>query len=124
MNNKIYLAFKLRNLFIIPKFYSSSAENNLTVEGVTKENVSNHLSNNKEKNESINTILEPCKEDLSSITPALVPSFNLASYVNKSTSLQEFVKLGVDISKLEKRRFASELILGLDFKKDVEKYIW
>ena len=122
MNNKIHFAFKLRNVFKIPKLYSSTVNNIPSVENELKENVIDK-GLNEEKNETINNILEPCKEDLSNIAPNLAPSFNFAPYVNNSPSLIEFVKLGVDLSKLEKRTNAREIILRLDFEKDVQKYI-
>ncbi|XP_014259981.1 transcription termination factor 3, mitochondrial [Cimex lectularius] len=52
-----------------------------------------------------------------------VLSFNIAPFADKSPTLQELVKLGVDLSKIEKTRHAHELVLRLDFERDVQKYI-
>lgn len=51
------------------------------------------------------------------------PSFNLAAYVNKSESLTKFVELGVDLSKIEKRKGLAQFILKLDFERDVKEHL-
>lgn len=52
------------------------------------------------------------------------PSFNIiAPFVNDSELLKNFVHLGVNLSKLEKRRGIMEFILRLDFERDVKKYL-
>ncbi|XP_075211547.1 mitochondrial transcription termination factor 3 [Lycorma delicatula] len=61
-------------------------------------------------------------ENVSDYAPAIVPSFNLAAYVNNSPTLQEFVKLGVKLYKLEKQKDVAELILKLDFE-DIKHYL-
>ncbi|XP_075153010.1 mitochondrial transcription termination factor 3 [Haematobia irritans] len=50
---------------------------------------------------------------------ALEPTYNLAAYVNKSELLQGFIKLGVDLSSIEKRKGLPEFVLKLDMEKDV-----
>lgn len=66
----------------------------------------------------------PLSKDLyTSVTPALRPSFNLAAYVNNSETLQQFIKLGVDLSRIERRQGIPEFILKLDFEKDVKNHI-
>ncbi|CAH1397397.1 unnamed protein product [Nezara viridula] len=52
-----------------------------------------------------------------------LPLINFAAYVNKSTTLQEFVKLGVNLHIIELTRGAQELILKLNFDRDVKKYL-
>ncbi|XP_066906301.1 transcription termination factor 3, mitochondrial [Halyomorpha halys] len=52
-----------------------------------------------------------------------VPLFNLAAYVNKNSTLQEFVKLGVNLHIIELKKGAQEIILKLDFERDVKKYL-
>ncbi|KAK9503832.1 hypothetical protein O3M35_010306 [Rhynocoris fuscipes] len=66
--------------------------------------------------------LDICKEDVSDYAPFLAPTYNIAAYVNKSPSLQQFIKLGVDLHRIEKKGLI-ELLLKNDFERDVKKYI-
>lgn len=68
-------------------------------------------------------VLAECNEDVSSYTPYYVPSFNFAAYVNKSYTLQQLVKLGVNLHKFESMKGVPEAILQLDFDRDVQKYL-
>ena len=52
------------------------------------------------------------------------PSFNFAAYVNKSESLRKFVELGVDLSKIEKKKGLPQYVLKLDFERDVKKHLF
>lgn len=67
------------------------------------------------REEVLNKYLKPKKNYL--------PLFNFAAYVNKSRTLQEFVKLGVNLHIIELTRGAQEIILKLDFERDVKKYL-
>ncbi|XP_073836764.1 mitochondrial transcription termination factor 3 [Musca autumnalis] len=49
----------------------------------------------------------------------LQPTYNLAAYVNKSELLQNFIKMGVDLSAIEKRKGLAQFILTLDMERDV-----
>jgi mTERF domain-containing protein len=69
------------------------------------------------------SVLEPCTEDLSTIAPHFQPSFNFAAYVNNSPTLQELVKLGVDLHSLERKKDVPEFILRLEFNRDMRKHI-
>ncbi|KAF2899919.1 hypothetical protein ILUMI_06258 [Ignelater luminosus] len=69
------------------------------------------------------SVLEDCNEDISHIAPYLQPSFNFAAYVNKSETLQQLVKLGVDLHKLEKKVKVPPYILKLDFEKDIKNHV-
>lgn len=60
---------------------------------------------------------------INSIGPAIRCSFNLASFVDRSYTLQQLVKLGVDLSQIEANRDATELIMKLDFETDCKPYI-
>ncbi|XP_061402723.1 transcription termination factor 3, mitochondrial-like [Musca vetustissima] len=51
--------------------------------------------------------------------PGLQPTYNLAAYVNKSELLQNFIKMGVDLSAIEKRKGLAQFVLTLDMEKDV-----
>lgn len=67
--------------------------------------------------------LDVCTEDLSDIGPYLTPTFSFAKYANKSRTIQELVKLGVELYKLELKEGMVQYILGLDFDADVKPYI-
>jgi hypothetical protein len=69
------------------------------------------------------SVLEPCTEDLSTVAPFFQPSFNFAAYVNNSPTLQELVKLGVDLHSLERRKDVPEFILRLEFRRDMKEHI-
>lgn len=51
------------------------------------------------------------------------PTFNFAAYVNKSVTLQKFVELGVDLSKIEKKKGLPQFVLKLDFDRDVKNHL-
>lgn len=67
--------------------------------------------------------LEPNVTNFSTISPALRPTFNLAAYVNESYSLQQLVKLGVELYKFDNKPEIMETILKLDFERDMKPYI-
>ncbi|KAF6214205.1 hypothetical protein GE061_008944 [Apolygus lucorum] len=69
------------------------------------------------------SVLDKCSEDVSDYTLHTPPSFNLAGYVDRSPHLQEFMKLGVNLDKIERTRGAAEVILRLDFERDAKPYI-
>ncbi|XP_070495366.1 transcription termination factor 3, mitochondrial, partial [Chironomus tepperi] len=51
------------------------------------------------------------------------PTFNFAAYVNKSETLQKFVELGVDLSKIEKKKGLPQFLMRLDFNRDVRNHL-
>uniref|UniRef100_UPI001A9D9714 transcription termination factor 3, mitochondrial-like n=1 Tax=Ictidomys tridecemlineatus TaxID=43179 RepID=UPI001A9D9714 len=56
--------------------------------------------------------------------PPLPPdSFTLRDYVDHSETLQKLVFLGVDLSKIEKHPDAANLLLRLDFEKDIKQIL-
>lgn len=57
------------------------------------------------------------------IAPFIKPTFNLAAYANKSRTLQQFLDLGVDLHKIEKRKGLGQFFLQLDFDKDVKDHL-
>lgn len=69
------------------------------------------------------TPLEPNVTNFSTVSPALRPTFNLAAYVNESYSLQQLVKLGVQLYKFDNNPKIMETILKLDFEHDMKPYI-
>ncbi|TMW47016.1 hypothetical protein DOY81_007902 [Sarcophaga bullata] len=50
----------------------------------------------------------------------LLPTYNLAAYVNESELLQQFVQLDVDLSSIEKRKGLAQFVLGLKLEEDVK----
>lgn len=78
-----------------------------------------------EKEEQIQgrSILAPV-DDESEIyaEPMLRPAYNLAAYVQKSKTLQQLMKLGVNLDRLNEKR-AGQFIANLDFKRDIEPYV-
>lgn len=77
----------------------------------------------EEERENSRSILAPV-EDESKIyaEPMLRPTFNLAAYVQKSETLQQFLKLGVNLHKLDALG-AGQFVANLDFMRDVQPYI-
>nr|XP_020640984.1 transcription termination factor 3, mitochondrial isoform X1 [Pogona vitticeps]XP_020640985.1 transcription termination factor 3, mitochondrial isoform X1 [Pogona vitticeps] len=59
--------------------------------------------------------------DILAKPPLPLASFTLKDYVDHSETLRQLVHLGVDLSKVEKRRGAGQLLLQLDFEKDIQK---
>lgn len=77
-----------------------------------------------EENASARSILQPVNDENEIYAePMLRPTFNLAAYVRKSETLQQLVKLGVDLSQLDRLR-VGQFIVNLDFKTDIEPYIF
>ncbi|XP_015118742.1 transcription termination factor 3, mitochondrial [Diachasma alloeum] len=66
--------------------------------------------------------LDECDEDMSDLGPYHRPSFNFAAYANKSETIQELVKLGVELWKLEAQQGAMEAILSKKFE-EMKPYI-
>ncbi|XP_076291827.1 mitochondrial transcription termination factor 3 isoform X2 [Lasioglossum baleicum] len=67
--------------------------------------------------------LDKCNEDLSYIGPYTNATFNFAKFADDSFTIQQLVKLGVELYKLEKDREVVEMFLSLDFDKDIKPYI-
>ena len=51
------------------------------------------------------------------------PSFNMAPYVNESPILSNLVKIGVSLAEIEKKERAADIIIKLDFEKDVQPFL-
>lgn len=51
------------------------------------------------------------------------PSHNLAAYINKSSTLQQLIKLGVDLHRIERRRGLAQFVLRLDFDRDMRQHL-
>ncbi|KAJ7337982.1 hypothetical protein JRQ81_010508 [Phrynocephalus forsythii] len=77
--------------------------------------------------ESPSHALENISEEEAIHIPAKPPlppaSFTLKDYVDHSETLRKLVHLGVDLSKVERRKGAGQLLLQLDFEKDIQKIL-
>lgn len=71
------------------------------------------------------SVLDPpiSKDLITCATPSLKQTFNLAAYVNNSETLQQLLKLGVDLSQIERRKGLPQFVLKLDFEKDIKNHI-
>lgn len=67
------------------------------------------------------TIKNKSDKDCLSFTSA---TFNLAAYANKSETLKQFVELGVDLSKIEKKKGLPQFLLQLDFNDNVKPHLF
>ncbi|XP_076633359.1 mitochondrial transcription termination factor 3 [Colletes latitarsis] len=82
-----------------------------------------HEYNNILKDTSVPGPFDICTEDLSHLGPCIEPTYNFAAFADKSHTIQQLVKLGVELYKIEKQREAVELLLSLDFDKDIKPYL-
>lgn len=76
----------------------------------------------EEKNHSLLDVVS--EESAIDVEPRLGPSFNLAAYASKSPTLQELVKLGVNLYKIEKRKGLAKYLVGLEFERDMKEHIY
>lgn len=82
---------------------------------IQHENVSTHLTKPKQPEDELPALPKAEKD--------YVPTFNLAAYVNKSECLQQLLKLGVDLSRIEKRNGLAEFVLKLDFERNIKPHL-
>ncbi|XP_069950768.1 transcription termination factor 3, mitochondrial [Cherax quadricarinatus] len=77
------------------------------------------------KSQESKDVLSPPKDlsEIDNLSPELRPTFNLAAYANRSHTLQQLIKLGVDLSNWDKRKHINSFILKLDFERDMKKYL-
>lgn len=77
----------------------------------------------KEEYENSRSILAPVEDEHEIYAEPMVrPTFNLAHYVQKSETLQQFLKMGVELHIWDDKG-AGQFVANLDFKHDVEPYI-
>ncbi|XP_058801805.1 transcription termination factor 3, mitochondrial [Phymastichus coffea] len=77
----------------------------------------------KEFNEEIPGPLDECNEDISYFGPDFSPTFNFAAYADKSKLIQQYVKLGVKLYKVEKNMDHMRALLSVDLEKELPIYI-
>ncbi|XP_044280372.1 transcription termination factor 3, mitochondrial isoform X2 [Varanus komodoensis] len=118
------------------QFFSSSTEQNQSPEddslSLADKTEITSSSDTKELDESLEDVspssaLEVISEDealqILAKPPLPFESFTLQDYVDHSETLQKLVLLGVDLSKVETRSNAGQLLLQLDFEKDIRKIL-
>ncbi|CAL7944005.1 unnamed protein product [Xylocopa violacea] len=67
--------------------------------------------------------LDPCDEDLSHIGPNLTPTYNFVKFADQSQTIQQLVKLGVELYKLERDKEVVKMFRSLDFDRDMKPHI-
>ena len=77
----------------------------------------------KEFNTAVPKPLDECNEDLSDYGPNFLPTFNFAAYSNQSKLIQEYVKLGVKLYKVETNHDHMRALLTIDLDKELPIYI-
>lgn len=77
----------------------------------------------EEEHKKSRSILAPVEDESQIyVEPMLRPTFNLAAYVQKSETLQQLIKLGVNLDSLD-RKNVGKFIASLDFNKDIAAHI-
>lgn len=62
-------------------------------------------------------------ERINIISPSLKKSFNLAAYVNHSETLQNLLKLNVNLSEIEKNVDLASYLMQCDYKTQIQPHI-
>ncbi|XP_021948918.2 transcription termination factor 3, mitochondrial [Folsomia candida] len=85
-----------------------------------KSSQSNYHSVDNEDNENDEEDMEEVtKEAIWNVGPTPAASFTFAAYANDSDIIQKLVKLGVDLSRVERKYGTMPFLLKLDFEKDM-----
>ncbi|KAF2349733.1 Transcription termination factor mitochondrial/chloroplastic [Trinorchestia longiramus] len=114
-----------KNLDVV--IHSTSTNTSLTSPNAAKDEV--QLNSSTSTNTAVSTrvpkltALEKLKR-LDEILPKVSQSFNLATFVNRSPVLQQFVKLGVNVSEYDKDVEKASYVLLLDFETDVKPHLF
>lgn len=74
--------------------------------------------------DSITDTADSSLERLEDFPTHFPPTFNFAAYVNKSETLKKLVELGVDLSKIEKKKGLPQYVLKLDFERDMKNHLF
>lgn len=87
--------------------------------------LSNNSHVNQEQNSQSLTKSSQSKKSatISKYKTPIQPSFNLTPYVNQSETLSELVRLGVDLSEVEKKPGAADLLVRLNYY-DLKPYLY
>lgn len=57
------------------------------------------------------------------VVPVIPPTFNLSGYANKSKTIQELIKLGADLHKIERRKGLTQFVVNLDYERDMKEHL-
>lgn len=122
-NSRSSLNSKNSNFMLDPVRNDNSGRSNQSLSLEVENDECVNLEQNVGADRKDTSIIEPCNEDVSTFAPYFRPSFNFAAYVNNSPTLQELVKLGVDLHTLEKKKGVPEFILKMEFNQNMKEHI-
>lgn len=113
------------NKSLISRLYSNEKSISIIEENVNNSDLNDLINDNLTDFKPIDALDKQIDvQYLDDLSPALNKSFNLSAFANKSQTLQLLIKLGVDLSQIERKNIkAAELLLSLDFDKDIKPYI-
>lgn len=70
------------------------------------------------------SVLEPVANfNVTTSYPLTRPSHNLAAFVKTNKTLQQFIRLGVDLHKIERKNGLAPFVVKLDFERDVQPHL-
>ncbi|KAJ8924905.1 hypothetical protein NQ315_001062 [Exocentrus adspersus] len=122
MLRRIY-KLRLKNSNVFVRHSSQVSENVITKDTNSVVNAESLEAEDYSLAKPAKSVLEPLDEDISHVSTYLKPTFNIAAYVNKSDTLQQLLKLGVDFHRIEKKNVdCISFILGLKFD-DIKEHI-
>lgn len=76
------------------------------------------------KEEARSSVLAPVEDEASiDVETNIAPTFNFAAYVSRSQTLQQLLKLGVNLYKIERKNGLMEYLLPLDFERDMKPHL-
>lgn len=101
----------------------STASNNASNITLLEKNIHELTDALEDLKEELPGPLTPCNEDISHLGPYTKPTYNFAKFANDSSTLQQLIKLGVQLYKLERHRDLVQMYLSLDFDRDIKPYI-
>jgi hypothetical protein len=106
---------------------NSNNENQISI---IDDNLNNYEFNDQEIDKLLDfKPIDPLAEEINNeyldeLSPPLNKSFNLSAFANRSQTIQFLIKLGVDLSVIEKKSLeTAEFLLRLDFEQDIKPYI-
>lgn len=95
-------------------------------DGATKSDIDwNYEMQEIYKEENSHSLLDPVQDEQSiDVEPQIAMTFNLAAYANKLPALQQLLKLGVNLYKIERRKGLAKYLVTLDFERHMKEHIF
>ncbi|XP_034944449.1 transcription termination factor 3, mitochondrial [Chelonus insularis] len=109
-------------LFVVNKQSSVDKPSEFNSDDVEVDDENEFLIDTTLKKYKIPAPLETCDEDFSYYAPYMQPTFNFATYANRSETIQQLVKLGVELYKIERYPNSMKSLLRRDFN-EIKPYI-